>query len=703
MRFLKDKAIIKTVIVSFFLLVIFELIIIVSNAFMLQTEEAELYKKSYAIQAEIEKVFLNIFTISDAYSSYMTESPDATREQTETFLQHLLSHEENYLRNIAFVEDTTLKFNYPYEENIDSIGVDLGQIPGQSEDIMYVKTTLNAIFVGPVELVQGGNAFILLSPIIIDDSYYGHISTVMDAEEFYSLLEMEADKNNVEIQIGYPEEESFISVGSSFEDGNVKSKIISDNMILDLTVYDLSDSNSISLISYAVRLVGIFVMVIVGYYVYKNSKLINEVSYKATHDSLTDIYNRTKFTEDFMDGKIIGKLIAYLDINKFKTLNDTLGHHFGDWGLIQIATEFNSIGKFEAYRNSGDEFFLVSKEPMSEVEFLNHTSKFSSTFYNEELRQNIDIVLSVGIIENVDENLEFEKMLMYLDYAMYDAKKQKQTYTIVNEEMMEKYNEQKHVEKLLIEDIKNNKFLTYFQPIIDVKNQRIDSIEVLSRWKYKNRLISAGKFIDIVKKIKYIERVDQNLFNNLQNQYQIISKQCKNIGNISFAINLSAEILKEFEEDFSRFDDYISKNIIPINQIVFEISEDINLGIISDETLEYIKSKGFSIDIDDFGSGVSKLSDVLSGKLHAIKMDKSMLPKDKSEVNRLKGFNTIVKAINSTGSLVCAEGVETKEQLILSKQAGCTILQGYLFGKPMPLEEIIKYIQTFDYSKYETE
>ena len=698
MRILKDKAIVKTVIVSLLLFIIFELTII---SFTIQIEETRLYKKSYSIQAEIEKVFLNIFTISDAYSSYMSENPNANKEQTETFLQHLLSHEENYVKNIAYIEDTTIKFNYPYEENIDSIGVDLSLIPNQNEGISHIQETHIPLLVGPIELVQGGTAFILLSPIVIDEVHIGHISTVMDSEEFYTRLEIEAEKNNVELQVGYPGQETFISVGSDFEDRSVKSTIVDSHLTLELTVYELSDSYSQSLISYGIRVIGLFIIFLIGYYVYKNSKLISEVTYKATHDTLTDIYNRTKFTEDFIDGKFVGKLIAYMDINKFKTLNDTLGHHFGDWGLIQIAREFNSIGKFEAYRNSGDEFFLVSKEQMTEAEFLFSTNKFKSSFYNYELKQNIEILLSVGVIECVDENLELENMLMYLDYAMYDAKKQNITYTIVDDDLMIKYTEQKKIEQLLIQDIKNNKFLTYFQPIIDIKEKKIDSIEVLSRWKYNDQLLTAGKFIGIIKKIKYIEQVDRNLFNNLQNQYQTFVKECPNINEIKFAINLSAEILKEFEMDFNKFDSYIENIEIPIDQIVFEISEDINLGIISDKTLEYIKSKGFSIVIDDFGSGVSKLSDVLSGKLHAIKMDKSMLPIDSSDINRLKGFNTIVKAINSTGSLVCAEGIETKDQLLLSKRAGCKVLQGYFFGKPMPLEEIVRYIQTFDYNNYE--
>lgn len=354
---------------------------------------------------------------------------------------------------------------------------------------------------------------------------------------------------------------------------------------------------------------------------------------------------------------------------------------------------------FRVYRNSGDEFLIVSNHPMSEEGLLEYTNHFNYSFFNSVLGQNLDINLSVGVIENLFDDINFETMLMYLDYAMYDAKKKGIPYTLVNQELMTQYSLQKEQETLLIDDIKNNRFITYYQPIIDIKNNNIYSIEVLSRWKYKDEIISAGRFIDIVKKIKYIERVDQNLFDNLQKDYLIIKEECS-IDSVHFSINLSAELLKTFESNHHLFDDYINSIEIPKEHVIFEISEDINLGIISNETVEYIKQKGFRLVIDDFGSGVSKLSDVLSGKLLAIKTDKSMLPVDKKDVKKLQGFKTIIKAINSTGSMVCAEGIETKEQLHIVKDSGCSLMQGYLFSKPLSLDELIEYINSFDMSQY---
>ena len=131
-----------------------------------------------------------------------------------------------------------------------------------------------------------------------------------------------------------------------------------------------------------------------------------------------------------------------------------------------------------------------------------------------------------------------------------------------------------------------------------------------------------------------------------------------------------------------------------------EISEDMNLGVISIETLRYIQDRGYAISVDDFGAGVSKLSDVLSGELRTIKTDKSLLPSKKANDKKIAGFYTIIKAIKASGSTICVEGVESVDQMEMASDAGCRLAQGYLFSKPIPKEEVIDFIENFDYSKY---
>ena len=175
---------------------------------------------------------------------------------------------------------------------------------------------------------------------------------------------------------------------------------------------------------------------------------------------------------------------------------------------------------------------------------------------------------------------------------------------------------------------------------------------------------------------------------------------CEQIKELTFSVNLSAESLMIFEKNNKKFDSFVKKGVIPIDKTIFEISEDMNLGVISIETLRYIQNKGYAIAVDDFGAGVSKLSDVLSGELRAIKTDKSLLPSKATNDKKIDGFFTIITAIRASGSTICVEGVETLEQLGMSIDAGCRLAQGYLFSKPIPKEEVVDFINNFDYSKY---
>ncbi len=700
MNFLRSKPIRRTIITVLLVIFFFELIIFVSEGFRVQAKEKELLRQSYAIETEVEKVFSSVYIVSEAYISFIKDDTNISLDENEAFLYHLMQQKDIFVRNIAYVEDTTIKYNYPYDENSDSIGVDLSLVDGQKDDVLLVKNQSESILIGPVELVQGGQAFILRKPIIIDTDYHGQIATVIDANELYTLLQAKVDTYDISIIIRDQNGNHIVSRGEVFNQESVTTEFEDDYLHWSIQVFTQTNGVSEAIMRHIIRLIGLIAALIVSGFVYRNGKLHEAVYFKATHDSLTNDFNRTKFVEDFNDGKYVGNLIAFTDINKFKILNDTLGHHFGDWGLVNVSKKFNRSGMFTTYRNSGDEFIIVTKEPMKEEEFLKYVDDFNTSIYNEQLNQNISITLSIGVIEELAEDLELETMLMYLDYAMYDAKKAGKTYTLVDEDLMIKYTDQKIVEDTIINDINNNKLRTYFQPIINVRTRKIEGIEALSRWVRNGKIVPAAMFINTVKKIKYVEKLDQNLFDNIQHEYQKLKEEDFDISDMYFAINLSAETLKIFENDFLEFDDFVKNRIIPKEQIVFEISEDINLGVISAVTLDYIRNQGYALTIDDFGSGVSKLTDVLSGQIQAIKTDKSMVPADLNEKKKVLAFNTIIKAINASGSKVCAEGVETKEQLQITLDANVCSVQGYLFSKPISYTDLVEYIKNYKYSNY---
>ncbi|XMB73071.1 EAL domain-containing protein [Mycoplasmatota bacterium WC30] len=690
----------KVMFIGIVIFVMFEMIVLGFVSSNKQSAINDLRPKAETIRAQIEKVFQSTITISDGYLSYMTSNLDASKEDTETFLNHLFFYDENYVKNIAVIEDTTIKFNYPYEENQSSIGVDLSTIATQRDDILMVKNSQEPLFIGPVELVQGGLAFILRIPILDGDSYWGQIAVVLDADLFIQSIKTKAELNSLTVRIFEQDSDFDLFInGDVIDDENISTNY--SNKYFSWT-FEVSESEIQSTLvqDIIIRLIILSITFTICYFLYKSNILNKRIMHNANHDSLTGDYNRSKFISDYNSNLFEGMLIAFSDVNKFKLLNDTLGHSFGDWCLKQLSSKFNSMNNLRTYRIGGDEFILVSTAPMSVEEFENQLSSNIFTFYNEEFKQDVDLALSIGILEKITKNITLESMLMYLDYAMYDAKKENRSFTIVDNKLMKIYDETKVIEQQLIEDIRKNNLLLFYQPIINLETCAIEGFEVLSRWLYKDKIRTAAKFIDIVKKIKYVDLVDINLFNKLQTEYVELLNECSQIKDLSFAINLSAESLMIFEKTNKKFDGFVENRVIPTKMIVFEISEDMNLGTISMETLRYIQNKGYAISVDDFGSGVTKLSDVLSGELRTIKTDKSLLPSKKENDKKTAGFLTVINAIKASGSAICVEGVETTSQLELSIEAGCKLAQGYLFCKPIPKDEIIDYIKNFDFSNY---
>lgn len=701
MKLSKKNALYKMILVGTLLIVLFEAFLFGLFAYKEQSTLNDLYPKQVAVQRKIENVFQSTLTISDAYLSFISNNLDSTRVETESFLDHLLYYEENYINNIALIEDTTIKYNYPYEENQSSIGVDLSTVSTQRDDILRVKNNEVALFIGPVELVQGGNAFILRIPIISNDVYWGQLAVVINADTFNQLIISEAELNEICVSIYDNNSQNYVlQCENEIVDNESLTNEYSNKYISwDVSVSDISVPSSISN-EIIYRLIGYSIIFLICYFVYKDKVLDIQIKYNSQHDSLTGSYNRAKFISDYNNGLFDGMLIAFNDINKFKLLNDTLGHSFGDWCLIQLSNRFRSLGHFRTYRISGDEFILVSKIPMTINEFLEEIKGNKLSFFSDEYKQNVEIVISTGVLEKLNNKISLESILMYLDYAMYDSKNENRALTIVNEELMDLYDNTKVMEQQLIDDIKQNKLIPYYQPIINLDAKKIEGFEVLSRWLYKDEIRTAAMFIPIVKKIKYVDFVDRNLFAKLQNEYMEMLEEFDQMNNFSFSVNLSAETLMNFEKDNSLFDRFVENKKIPTEKIVFEVSEDMNLGLISIETLRYIQNKGYSVSVDDFGAGVSKLSDVLSGELKTIKTDRSLLPIEKSHDKKASAFYTIIRTIKASDTLICVEGVETLQQLKLSRITGCNYAQGYLFSKPMPKEEVIEFIKNFNFSDY---
>jgi len=408
----KTRILIKIIVGSVFIFALFEVFFFGYAEFLKEAENTELYQKSNAIQSKIETIFQSSITISDGYLSYVSSNVDLTKDESEEFLSHLLFYEDNFVRNIALLEDTIIKYNFPYEENESSIGIDLSTVIGQQEYVLYVKNNQTSVFIGPVDLVQGGKAFVFRIPILVDEEYWGQVSFVIDADLFIQVIEEEANINGLNVSIvDATTEQDVISIREVHPNRSISTTYTNKYFSWDIIVSNQSYESTLAQ-SIFIRVSFFIVVFILAFYSYKSKVLDWDLKYYADHDFLTNDLNRSKFYSDYNNYLFDNMLIAFTDINKFKLINDTLGHLFGDWCLSQVSKRFNKSEKFRVYRISGDEFVLVSRETMSASDFKEIIQSSELRFYNQTIKQNVEINLSIGVLEKLPRSIDLETILM---------------------------------------------------------------------------------------------------------------------------------------------------------------------------------------------------------------------------------------------------------------------------------------------------
>ncbi len=422
------------------------------------------------------------------------------------------------------------------------------------------------------------------------------------------------------------------------------------------------------------------------------SKAITELEYFAGHDPLTELYNRRTF-EDFLRYEVSRAKrkkhrfsLILIDLDNFKYINDTYGHHVGDIVLKSVADILESSvreGDLVA-RIGGDEFVIL----------LSETDLKTAYKIAERLRLNLEnnkictfegVVISVnasfGVVEYPTHGTNKEELMMIVDNALYKAKDLgKNIVYVPSPEEIEKTMKEKRREfYILQESIEKDLFIPYFQPIIDLSNDKTHAYEVLARLKGNNgEIISAYKFISLAEKIGKIKDIDKAIIKKA-----LEKKVEKNIKEKLF-LNLSAKDISDND-----FWDYIFSVIKELNiksdDIVFELTEREAVKEISEiqSLILKLKNKGYGFAIDDFGSGYSSFYYLKYFPIDYVKIDgefiRELSSSDSKSVAFVESMNLLCKRLNIK---TVAESIENKETLNLLKTIGIDFGQGYFLGIP---------------------
>lgn len=426
----------------------------------------------------------------------------------------------------------------------------------------------------------------------------------------------------------------------------------------------------------------------------------NKLRKMATRDPLTGLSNRTLLLETIAISIQRARVhqqafsLLFIDLDRFKNINDSLGHAMGDQFLARIARVLERVigDTGTVARLGGDEFVILANEAHTPDQAADLVDKLLVEL-NLPLQLNehtIHPAASVGIALYPDDGLTAEDLIRHADIAMYSAKAAgTNQWAFFKQQMTERAAVRLRTEASLHDAFKNNEFLLYFQPMFNIKTGEVVACEALIRWKKEGRLISPMAFIPIAEETGIIIPLGR----------WVIEEACKTLKHwqrrYNVALPIAVNVASQQFADPSLVPDIKQLSLryqIEPHLLEFEITEtslmnDIELAI---NKLEQLKSAGFSIAVDDFGIGYSSLSYLKHLPITTMKIDRCF-------VNDLPHESPIASTILMLGQQlnlhIVAEGIENEAQLNWLKQMNCEIGQGFYYSQPLPLDEFeAKYI-----------
>ncbi len=421
----------------------------------------------------------------------------------------------------------------------------------------------------------------------------------------------------------------------------------------------------------------------------------------ALHDVLTGLPNRQALYENafqlFSDMPVKKAALIYIDMDNFKYINDTMGHDFGD-ELIKQASKrifINMNKKGILYRLGGDEFVIL--QAINEKEAENLMAKILNSFRKEFVIKSstIHISLSIGLAMYPEHGDNVSKLMKAADIAMYTSKESgKNRYEVYQSSMNVAFSDRMNLEKYLHIAMEKHEFELYYQPQVDLNNDKITGLEALLRWKSPELgNVSPMDFIKVAEDTHLIIPLGEWV---LIQACEFLSQLHKSgYSNMSMSVNISP--IQILQEDFTDKVIKILKyfNISPMC-LELELTETILIESFENvyKKLQMLSDIGIRIALDDFGKGYSSLNYLRQLPIHTLKIDKCFIDNVSFDTENTTITRHIISMGKSMGLSVVAEGVEVQGQLEYLKKYQCDKMQGYLFSRPLPKSEIEKLVKS---------
>jgi len=428
------------------------------------------------------------------------------------------------------------------------------------------------------------------------------------------------------------------------------------------------------------------------------------ISYQAYHDVLTDLPNRVLFKDRLglaviqAKRKLTELAVMFIDLDRFKLVNDTLGHVKGDELLQQVARRLKDClrrGDTLA-RQGGDEFTIVlpelSDRDDARVIADNFLESLQAPFDLDGHQVHISASIGIAIYPHDGETID--ELLRHADIAMYQVKGQgKNGHSFYQASMQDASHQKIALERSLRKALELNQLEMYYQPQIDVATGRIVGAEGLMRWNHPQRgLLSAGEFLPFAEDNGLMLPISDWMLGALCRD--VVQWNAAGGEHIRLSLNLSPQYLDR-GDFFEKMRGALTRYGISPAQIEVEITENICIRNpqYAIEQLNKLCQLGVSVAIDDFGTGYSSLSYLHRFPIHTIKIDQSFVKEIHDEDGHYPVILAIISIARGLGLHLVAEGVETEVQARYLQANGCATMQGYLYHRPIALPRFIEVLQ----------
>lgn len=437
----------------------------------------------------------------------------------------------------------------------------------------------------------------------------------------------------------------------------------------------------------------------------ERERIEKQMAYLAEHDALTNLINRNALmrilNEQLKNTELsANSAILFIDLDRFKEVNDALGHTVGDELIRRVARRISKLAPKNSRlaRSGGDEFLLAILKPDNRQQVIDLTQQLlkalDSHFFVDDYELFISASIGIAFANDADFNAEY--LIRNADTALYQAKDNgRNTYHLYNKAVHRDLAKKLELVKQLRYAVENESLVVYYQPKVELLSHRIVGLEALVRWVQEDgTVIGPDQFIPIAEDTGLIIPLSEFVLKEACNQLHHWHKA--GFEDLTMAINISGKQLH-----LPHLVDDIMSTVhgaqVPADKIELELTEQVFIENIQSHTnfMHAVRDNGMSLAIDDFGVGYSSLSYLKNFPVTSLKIDRSFINDLPDNEDDAVIVQTIINLARNLNIQLVAEGIETPEQVDFLMSRECGVGQGYLFSRPLPAEKITELLENY--------